>query len=85
MPGVSGGGRGGCNICYVHSVQDSAVIVKHWGEMHPPRAPVLMCLACTELILSTSLRLKPQCRGTIAHTECILMIQIIKKIEKLLQ
>lgn len=79
------GWEGGCNICYVHSVQDSAVIVKHWGEMHPPRAPVLMCLACTELSLSTSLHLKPRRCKAIAHTEYILMIQIIKKIEKLLQ
>lgn len=79
------GGRGGCNICYVHSVQDSAVIVKHWGEMHPPRAPVLMCLACTELSLSASLHLKLRRCKTLAHTECVLMIQIIKKIEILLQ
>lgn len=55
-------GWGGCNICYVHSVQNSAVIVKHCGEMHPPRAPVLMCLTCTELSLSTSLHLKLQSR-----------------------
>lgn len=78
-------GWGGCNICYVHSVQDSAVIVKHWGEMHPPRAPVLICLACTELSLSTSLHLKLQHRKTIAHTESILMIQFIEEIKKLLQ
>ncbi len=76
---------GDCNICYMHSVQDSAVIVKHWGEMHSPRAPVLICLACTELSLSTSLHLKRWHIKTIAHTQCILMIQIIKKIEKLLQ
>lgn len=73
---------GGCNICYVHSVQDSAGIVKHWGEMHPPRASVLMCLACTELSLSTSLHLKLRRCKTIAHTECILMIQIMTKVEK---
>lgn len=78
-------GAGGCNICYVHSVQDSAVIVKHWGEMHPPRAPVLMCLACIELSLSTLLHLKLRRCTTIAHTKCVSMIQIIKKIEKLLQ
>lgn len=62
MPGVSRGGGGGCNICYVHSVQNSAVIVKHCGEMHPPRAPVLMCLTCTELSLSTCLHLKLRSR-----------------------
>lgn len=53
------GGGGGCfNICCVHSVQDSAVIVKHWGEMHPPRGSVLMCLACTEVSLAASLHLQ---------------------------
>lgn len=53
------GGGGGCfNICCVHSVQDSAVIVKRWGEMHPPRGSVLMCLACTEVSLAASLHLQ---------------------------
>lgn len=65
-------------------VQDSAVIVKHWGEMHPPRASVLMCLANTEFSLSASLHLKLRCHKPIAHTECILMIRNMKKIEKLL-
>lgn len=58
--GGGGGGVVGCNICCVRSVQDSAVIVKHWGEMHPPRASVLMCLAlhwtlCIPAFRSTTL------------------------------
>lgn len=80
-PGVGGGG---CNICCVHSVQDSAVIVKHLGEMHPLRASVLMCLAYAELSLSASLHLKLRFHKPIAHTECILMVQMMKKIETLL-
>lgn len=45
-------GGWGSNICCVQSAQDSAAaIVKHGGEARPPRASVLMCLACSELSL----------------------------------
>lgn len=73
MPASLRGWGGGVNICCVHSVQDSAVIVKHWGEMHPPRGSVLMCLACSEVSLSATLqRRRPRWVHVMERTEKLL-------------
>lgn len=57
----SRGGReelGPQHMLRARRAKTTAVMVKHCGEMHPPKATVLMCLTCSELSPSTSPRFK---------------------------